>query len=257
MQNFVFLMIIQKKIADFNKTIENYFVLLYNTLSKTKEKNMLEFLKNYWELLLCGVLIIVVIVLLIVFRDKPAESDKISDNKSKAESKDETKVDEIKEQPEKEEKVEEKPESEQKVEEKPAETEKVESENETEVVEEKSEPVEEKEPKKVKAKKKAKQPKKEVLEQPKTEVETPEEKAEEVENVSKEEKAKLQKYMVTYDKEQKVWVVKKTGAKRASKLCKTKKEAMEVVTKLADSQDLNISVKKKDGKFQKRENTSK
>ena len=33
--------------------------------------------------------------------------------------------------------------------------------------------------------------------------------------------------------------------------CKTKAEALEVAEHLADSQDLNLTVKKKDGKFQK------
>ena len=70
-------------------------------------------------------------------------------------------------------------------------------------------------------------------------------------------KERAQKYMVTYDKENKDWVVRKTGSQRASKRCKTKKEAMEVAERLAESQDLNLSVKKKDGKFQKRENANK
>ena len=65
------------------------------------------------------------------------------------------------------------------------------------------------------------------------------------------EESKPQKYMVTYDKENKDWVIKKTGATRASKRCRTKKEALEIVDQLASNQDLNVSVKKKDGKFQK------
>lgn len=65
-------------------------------------------------------------------------------------------------------------------------------------------------------------------------------------------KVRAQKYMVIYDKEKKDWIIKKTGALKASKRCKTKKEAMEFVEKYAENQDLNISVKKKDGKFQKK-----
>lgn len=65
-------------------------------------------------------------------------------------------------------------------------------------------------------------------------------------------KTKNQKYMVIYDKEKKDWIVKKTGAGRASKRCRTKKEALEVAERLAESQDLNLTVKKKDGKFQKK-----
>lgn len=65
-------------------------------------------------------------------------------------------------------------------------------------------------------------------------------------------KIKNQKYMVIYDKEKKDWVIKKTGAAKASKRCKTKKEALEFVEKYAENQDLNVSIKKKDGKFQKK-----
>lgn len=65
-------------------------------------------------------------------------------------------------------------------------------------------------------------------------------------------KVKNQKYMVIYDKEKKDWVIKKTGAAKASKRCKTKKEALEFVEKYAENQDLNVSIKKKDGKFQKK-----
>ncbi len=69
----------------------------------------------------------------------------------------------------------------------------------------------------------------------------------------KEEKKEMkQKYMVTFDKEEREWIVKKTGAERASRRCKTKAEAMEVVKTLSENQDLSISVKKKDGKFQKK-----
>jgi len=59
-------------------------------------------------------------------------------------------------------------------------------------------------------------------------------------------------YSVTYDKESSDWVVKKSGATRASKRCKTKAEALEVVGKLSKSNDANVSVHKKDGKFQKK-----
>lgn len=64
-----------------------------------------------------------------------------------------------------------------------------------------------------------------------------------------------QRYMVTYDKEEKEWIIKKTGAERASRRCKTKAEALEIVAKLSENQDLGVSVKKKDGKFQKKTST--
>lgn len=195
---------------------------------------MLEFLKNYWELVLCGVLIIVVIVLLIVFRDKPEKVENASDSQAKDETENKTQ-----EQPETEQ-TQEQP-VEQKTKKEKVKAKKTQPENEeVEQISESETKQEEVEQKPVEDTKEQKQ-----VEQSETE------------QVSDEEKAKLQKYMVTYDKEQDVWVIKKTGAKRASKLCKTKKEAMEVVKKLADNQDLNISVKKKDGKFQKRGNASK
>ncbi|MDY2696482.1 MAG: DUF2188 domain-containing protein [Eubacteriales bacterium] len=78
--------------------------------------------------------------------------------------------------------------------------------------------------------------------------EKPVEETEQAEEV----KVKNQKYMVVYDKEKKDWVIKKTGAAKASKRCKTKKEALEFVEKYAENQDLNVSIKKKDGKFQKK-----
>ena len=90
-----------------------------------------------------------------------------------------------------------------------------------------------------KAKEKNKNETKEVKEEVKTEDTT-------------EVKTANQKYMVVYDKENKDWVIKKTGAQRASKRCKTKKEALEVAERLAENQELNLSVKKKDGKFQKK-----
>lgn len=90
-------------------------------------------------------------------------------------------------------------------------------------------------------------------EEPVSETETANKNTETNEDVKPEEqKVRAQKYMVIYDKEKKDWVIKKTGALKASKRCKTKKEALEFVEKYAENQDLNISIKKKDGKFQKK-----
>lgn len=86
--------------------------------------------------------------------------------------------------------------------------------------------------------------------QPKAQEKTP--KAQEEAEDLAEIKTANQKYMVVYDKENKNWIIKKTGAKKASKRCKTKKEALEIAERLADNQDLNLSIKKKDGKFQKK-----
>lgn len=75
-----------------------------------------------------------------------------------------------------------------------------------------------------------------------------------VEKKAEEKPKRKQVYMVTFDKEEREWVIKKTGADRASRRCKTKQEALEIVDKLSENQDLGVSVKKKDGKFQKKSN---
>ena len=75
-----------------------------------------------------------------------------------------------------------------------------------------------------------------------------------VEKKAEEKPERKQVYMVTFDKEAREWVIKKTGADRASRRCKTKQEALEIVDKLSENQDLGVSVKKKDGKFQKKSN---
>lgn len=174
----------------------------------------MEFLEKYWPLLVCVVLIIVAVVILIVFRDKP------ENNQNGEGLQDSTNNDQI-------------------VEEKPAQAEAEKEKDEAAPVvnaqeNEAEKPVE-----------------------AETVEHDGEEKTVETKESTQDEKKTNQKYMVTYDKEHEEWVVKKTGASRASKRCKTKKEAMEVAEKLAQSQDLNITVKKKDGKFQKRENAGK
>lgn len=72
-----------------------------------------------------------------------------------------------------------------------------------------------------------------------------------------EEKVKAQKYMITYDKEEKLWVVKKTNAKKASKKFKTKAEAYLYAERLSEERGMALTVKKKDGKFQKAANAKK
>ncbi len=80
------------------------------------------------------------------------------------------------------------------------------------------------------------------------------------ENVTKEEKvseAKTEKkavYRVLYDKEDKMWKIKKDGAKRIIDSKKTKDEALARVQELSKSQDTKFVVYKKDGKFQKKAN---
>lgn len=62
---------------------------------------------------------------------------------------------------------------------------------------------------------------------------------------------KSNKYRVIYSKEQKCWIVRMDGGKRASRLCATKEEALKVAKDLAKKKDANLSVHKKNGKFQK------
>ena len=205
----------------------------------------MEFLEKYWPLLVCVVLIIVAVVILIVFRDKP------ENNQNGEGLQDSTNNDQI-------------------VEEKPAQAE-AEKEKDEVIAEENTDKAEESVEKKPNPKKtKTKKEKVEaapVVNAQENEAEKPveaetvehdgEEKTVETKESTQDEKKTNQKYMVTYDKEHEEWVVKKTGASRASKRCKTKKEAMEVAEILAESKDMNIIVKKKDGKFQKRENAGK
>lgn len=69
-----------------------------------------------------------------------------------------------------------------------------------------------------------------------------------------EEKQKKAVYRVIFDKEDKLWKIKKDGAKRVIDSKKTKEEALERVQELSKSQDSSFVVYKKDGKFQKKAN---
>lgn len=68
------------------------------------------------------------------------------------------------------------------------------------------------------------------------------------------ESAKKSLYRVMYDKEDKLWKIKKDGAKRIIDSKKTKEEALKRVQELSNSQEANFVVYKKDGKFQKKAN---
>ena len=59
------------------------------------------------------------------------------------------------------------------------------------------------------------------------------------------------KYDVTYDKEAQNWVVKFEGSTRASKRCATKAEALAVAKSLAGKKNGSLSVRKRNGQFQK------
>ena len=60
-----------------------------------------------------------------------------------------------------------------------------------------------------------------------------------------------ERYRVVYDKEEKNWIVRIDGGKRASRRCATKEEALKVAKDLAKKKDANLSVHKMNGKFQK------
>ena len=61
-------------------------------------------------------------------------------------------------------------------------------------------------------------------------------------------------YRVIFDKEDRLWKIKKDGAKRVIDSRRTKEEALERVQELSQSQDSKFVVYKKDGKFKKKTN---
>ena len=90
-------------------------------------------------------------------------------------------------------------------------------------------------------------------------VKTSEQKTEKNENKTQSEKfsVKIEKtrkslYRVVYDKESRLWLIKKDGAKRTIASFNTKEEALTRVKDLSASNELNFVVHKKDGKFQKK-----
>ena len=66
------------------------------------------------------------------------------------------------------------------------------------------------------------------------------------------EKTKKPIYTVIYNKEDRLWHITKSGAKRVIAKRVTKTEALEKVKELCDNNELNYVVRKKDGKFQKK-----
>ena len=129
---------------------------------------------------------------------------------------------------------------------------KLEKKNKEVEVEEKTEKVETKDVKTQKSEKKSneksdKVEKTEQLEKDKTSMSE-----EENEKIEKTEKKAV--YRVLFDKEDKMWKIKKDGAKRIIDSKKTKEEALARVQELSKSQDTKFVVYKKDGKFQKKAN---
>ena len=77
-----------------------------------------------------------------------------------------------------------------------------------------------------------------------------EEKTDTEESAEKEEDKKGS-YRVIYSKEDKVWLIKRDGAKRTIASFKTKEQALARVSELCKNQNAKVIVHKKDGKFQK------
>lgn len=77
------------------------------------------------------------------------------------------------------------------------------------------------------------------------------------EDAEKETKQRRSLYRVIYDKEDRKWIIKKDGNEKITKKVNTKKEALEIVEKLCENQNLKMVVHKKDGKFQKHNNIKK
>lgn len=59
-------------------------------------------------------------------------------------------------------------------------------------------------------------------------------------------------YRIVYNKESRLWLIQKDGAKRTISSYATKDEALNRVKELSTSKDLGFIVHKKDGKFQKK-----
>lgn len=66
------------------------------------------------------------------------------------------------------------------------------------------------------------------------------------------EKTSKGSYRVIYDMSEKVWLIKKDGAKRVIRKVATKVEATKIAKELSENQNLNLTIHKKDGKFQKK-----
>ena len=69
-----------------------------------------------------------------------------------------------------------------------------------------------------------------------------------------EKEVSLGKYVVVFDKEEKLWKIKRDNAKRVIASYATKKDAMTRVKTLCENNDAGVVVKKKNGQFQKKKN---
>ena len=234
---------------------------------------MLEFLQNYWSILLAGVIAIVAIVALVIITRKPKDeiANQETEDKNTEETTDEETVNEQSiiegatdtEEPtvtETEEEFEETvDETGEKAEEERVEPQKrrgrprknveevddAETESQESVVEEV-----ETEDQEIEDKESDEESESSEVEEPSDELES----EEETEASSKAVKKTAIIYHVIYDKDLKEWLVRKNNGKRASKKAKTKEEAIIIAKQLCENNNATLRVHKKDGKFQKKSN---
>lgn len=74
------------------------------------------------------------------------------------------------------------------------------------------------------------------------------------EKVAEEKQVSLGKYVVVFDKEDKLWKIKRDNAKRVIASYETKTDALARVKILCENNDAGVVVKKKNGQFQKKKN---
>lgn len=72
--------------------------------------------------------------------------------------------------------------------------------------------------------------------------------------VEEKEQVSLGKYVVVFDKEDKLWKIKRDNAKRVIASYETKTDALARVKILCENNDAGVVVKKKNGQFQKKKN---
>lgn len=72
--------------------------------------------------------------------------------------------------------------------------------------------------------------------------------------VEEKEATSLGKYVVVFDKEDKLWKIKRDNAKRVIASYETKADALARVKILCENNDAGVVVKKKNGQFQKKKN---
>ena len=70
----------------------------------------------------------------------------------------------------------------------------------------------------------------------------------------KEEKVTAGVYRLSYIEKDRLWVIKRDGAKRVIATFHTKEEALKRIKELSENQEVGFTVKKKNGRFQRKGN---